>query len=93
MFKKRTASLKTSVFARERSRLLTRGQLFPLQPLRIMRVKKKSSKRLRIRDPKKRKRLKIMGHSIRMNSRKRINNRNLLHSVEEIMLKEDLREK
>ena len=93
MFKKRTASLNTSGFVKGRSRLLTRDQLFPRMPLRIMRVKKKRSKRLRIRDQKKRKKLKIMDHSILMNSRKSNNNQNLLHSVEGIKYKEALREK
>ena len=93
MLKKRTPRLKASGFERERSRLHTRDQLFSLQPLRIMRVKIRKSKRLRIRDPRKIKKLKIMGHSILMNSRKRINNQNLQHSVEEIKFKQGLREK
>jgi len=85
--------MKTLGFERERSRLLIPEQLLP--KLRIMRAKKKRSRKevAKVRDQKRRKRLKIMGHSILMNNRKRINNRNLQHSMKVRMLREVLREK
>lgn len=74
--------MKTLGFERERSRLLIPEQQLP--KLRIMRAKKKRSRRYmaRVQDQKRRKILKIMGHSILMNNRKRIiNSQNLQHSM------------
>jgi hypothetical protein len=85
--------MKTLGFERERSRLLIPEQLLP--KLRIMRAKKKRSRMAmgRVQDQKRRKKLKIMGHSILMNNRKRIINRNLQHSMKVRTLREGLREK
>lgn len=77
-----TTRMKRLEFVRERSRLLiliTQEHIFPLR----MKSRKKKRRRVRGKSPKRRKRLKSMDHNIVMNNKmkKRINNRNLQHSM------------